>query len=183
MNDEKLIKLIKNHPSKGLSAAIEQYGPLIKTIIVRILGYENQPDIEESVSDVFVELWKSIDNFHPEKGNLKNYIISIARHVGINTYRRKLIKYELIPLEENDLEIDIDLENEISKTINRNIIKETIDSLPQPDKDIFIRRYYLFESIKEIALYVNLNTKAVENKLYRGKLKLKTELINNGIIL
>ncbi len=183
MNDDKLIKLIKNNPSKGLSAAIEHYGPLVKTIVVRIIGYENQQDVEESVSDVFVELWKSADNFSPEKGNLKNYIISIARHVGINTYRRKLNKHELIPLEENDLEIDLDLENEVSKTINKDIIKDTIDNLPQPDKDIFIRRYYLFESVKEIASSLNLNPKAVENKLYRGKTRLKTALMDRGIIL
>lgn len=183
MNDDKLIKLIKSNPSKGLSAAIEQYGPLVKTIVVRIIGYENQQDAEESVSDVFVELWKSIDNFNSEKGNLKNYIISIARHVGINTYRRKLNKHELISLEENNLEIDLDLENEVSKVINKNIIKETIANLSQPDKEIFIRRYYLFESVKEIASSLDLNTKTVENKLYRGKLKLKTALIDKGIIL
>ncbi len=183
MNDDKLIKLIKQRPSKGLVSAIEQYGALVKTIVVRIIGYENHQDVEEAVSDVFVELWKSINNFNSEKGSLKNYLTSISRHVGINTYKRKLIKHEIIPIEENDLEIEIDFENEISKSINKKIIKETIDNLPHPDKDIFIRRYYLFESIKEIAFSLNLNIKIVENKLYRGKLKLKNQLINNGIIL
>jgi len=89
MNDEKLVKLINHNPSKGLSAAIEQYGPLVKTVIVRIIGYDKHQDAEECVSDVFVELWKSIDNYNPDKGLFKNYIISIARHVGLNAYRRK----------------------------------------------------------------------------------------------
>lgn len=183
MNDEKLIKLIKNNPSKGLSAAIDQYGAFVKTIAVRILGYENKQDIEECVSDVFVELWKSIDKFNSDKGPLKNYIISIARHVGINTFNRKIIKHELIPLEEDDLEIELDLTNEVSKTINQSIIKETLEELTQPDKDIFIRRYYLFESVKEIASSLDLTPKSVENKLYRGKEKLKNMLISKGIIL
>lgn len=183
MNDDKLIKLIKNNPSKGLSVAIDKYGPLVKTIAVRIIGYENKQDIEECVSDVFLELWKSIDNFNCDKGILKNYIISIARHTAINTYNRKLNKNELLPLEENDLELDIDLTNEVSNSINKNIIKETLESLPYPDKDIFIKRYYLFESVKEIAASLNINPKAVENKLYRCKTKLKETLINKGIIL
>lgn len=182
MNDEKLIKLIKNKPSKGLDKAIELYGPLVKTIVVRIIGYENKQDVEECVSDVFVELWKSIDRFNSNKGLLKNYIISIARHVGINTFNRKLIKHESIPLEE-EIEFELDLINEISKTINKGIIKETLEGLPQPDRDIFIRRYYLFESVKEIASSLDLTPKAVENKLYRGKEKLKGMLINKGIIL
>lgn len=182
MNDDKLIKLIKNNPSKGLSAAIDQYGPLVKTIIVRIIGYENTQDVEEAVSDVFVELWKSMDKFNIEKGKLKNYIISIARHVGINTLNRKVIKHESLPLED-DLEFELDLTNEVSKLINKNIIRETLESLPQPDKDIFMRRYYLFESVKEIASSLGLPPKTVENKLYRGKDKIKTALINKGIIL
>lgn len=183
LNDDKIIKLLKQNPSKGLSCAIDTYGALVKTIAVRIIGYENQRDIEECVSDVFVELWKSIDNYDENKGILKNYIISIARFVSINAFKRKLNKEQLIPLEENELEFELDLENEVFKTINKDIIKETLNSLPQPDRDIFIRRYYLYESIKEIASSLNLNDKAVENKLYRGKDKLKTSLINNGIIL
>lgn len=183
LNDDKIIKLLKNNPSKGLSCAIDNYGPLVKTIALRILGYDNQQDLEECVSDVFVELWKSIKNYDENKGSLKNYIISIARFVSINTYNRKLIKEPLIPLEENEFELDTDLETETFKTINKEIIKETLNNMPHPDKEIFIRRYYLYESVKEIASYLNMNDKAVENRLYRGKEKLKAALINNGIIL
>lgn len=183
MNDEKLVKLLKQKPSKGLTCAIEIYSPLVKTVVTRVLGYENQQDIEECISDVFVELWKSIDKFDPNKGILKNYIISIARFRSINMYNRKIIKVELLPLEDNDLQLNLDLDKEVSININKEIIKEAIYSLPHPDKEIFIRRYYLFESVKEIAAYLNLKNKAVENKLYRCKEKLKTELLNKGIIL
>jgi len=183
MNDENLIKFLKQNPSNGLSCAIDIYGALVKTIVVRIVGYENQQDIEECISDVFIQLWKSIDNYDHNKGILKNYIISIARFVSINTIRRKMNKEELIPLEENDLQIDFDVDNELCNTINKKIIKDTIDNLPHPDKDIFIRRYYLYEAVKDIALSLNLNAKTVENKLYRGKDKLRIALIDNGIIL
>jgi len=104
MNDIKLVYLLKNYPSKGLEAAVQQYTGLVKTIVVRVIGYDNQQDVEETVSDVFVELWKSIDNFDPKKGQLKNYIISIARYLSINTYNRKVLKHHLIPLEEDNLE-------------------------------------------------------------------------------
>jgi RNA polymerase sigma-70 factor (ECF subfamily) len=183
MNDAELVDLLKHNPSKGLELAVDKYSGLVKTIVVRIIGYDRQEDVEETVSDVFVELWKSIDNFDSEKGQLKNYIISIARFVSLNTYNRKILKHDLIPLEEDEFEFDVDLDNEVSKSINKEIIKVTIKSLPHPDKDIFIRRYYLFESVKEIAQNLNLTPKSVENKLYRGKEKLKAALIENGIII
>lgn len=182
MNDDKLIKLLRKNPTKGLSCAIDIYGALVKTIVTRILGYENQQDIEECVSDVFVELWKSIDNYIEEKGILKNYIISIARHISINTYNRKIKKNLSTTLEE-DLEFNIDLNDEVTKSINKKIIKDTLNNLPQPDKDIFIRRYYLYEAVKDIAFSLDINPKTVENKLYRGKEALKQALIKNGIII
>ena len=183
MIDARLVNLLKYNPSKGLEIAVQQYSGLVKTIVVRIIGYDKQQDVEETVSDVFVELWKSINNFDPEKGKLKNYIISIARFVSLNAYNRKILKHELIPLEEDELEFDMDLDNEISKSINKEIIKDTINNLPYPDKDKFIRRYYLFETVKKIAQYLDLTPKSVENKLYRGKDKLKAALINKGIII
>ncbi len=183
MNDDKIIKLLNHNPSRGLSLAIDTYGALVKTIAVRILGYENQQDIEECISDVFVELWKSIKNYDKNKGTLKNYIISIARYVSINAFNRKINKNQLIPLEENEIEAEHDLDDEAFKSVNKKIIKETLNGMPHPDKEIFIRRYYLYESVREIASKLNLNDKAVENKLYRGKEKLKSALINNGIIL
>ena len=136
MIDAKLVNLLKYNPSKGLEIAVQQYSGLVKTIVVRIIGYDKQQDVEETVSDVFVELWKSINNFDPEKGKLKNYIISIARFVSLNAYNRKILKHELIPLEEDELEFDMDLDNEVSKSINKEIIKDTINNLPYPDKDM-----------------------------------------------
>ncbi len=184
MDDEKLVTLIKHNPSKGMAAAIEQYGPLVKTVIVRIIGYEKQQDAEECVSDVFVEIWKSIDNYNPDKGLLKNYIISIARHVGLNAYRRKIMTNELMPLDENLEDMDWpDMTNELSRTLNETIIRETINNLPYPDREIFLRRYYLFEPVKEIAASLELSPKAVENKLYRCKAGIRKELLNKGIIL
>ena len=181
MKDDKLVKLIKSRPNDGLNAAIDTYAPLVKTIVARIIGFDNKRDIEECISDVFVELWKSIDNFDNKKGILKNYLISISRNVAINYYRRKLNKHELIPIEENEIDFDIDIDKDLYTSINKTIIQDTLDELGEPDREIFIRRYFLYESVNEIASNLDVNSKLVENKLYRGKAKLKKILVNKGI--
>ncbi len=181
MKDDKLVKLIKNRPNEGLNKAIDIYAPLVKTIVARIIGYENGFDIEECVSDVFVELWKSIDRFDENKGILKNFLISISRNVAINYYRRKLDKQELIPLEENEIDLGFNLDNNLFDNINKEIIQSTLNGLGELDREIFIRRYFLYESVKEIAYELAVNTKLVENKLFRGKAKLKEILVNKGI--
>ena len=66
----------------------------------------------------------------------------------------------------------------------REDIEECVsDELPQPDREIFIYRYYFKLKISEISKRLGLKPKQVENKLYRGKEIVKKNLIAKGIIL
>lgn len=183
MDDKKLLKLLKRNPNDGIDKAIEIYAPLVKTIVIRILGSENKQDIEECISDIFVKLWKSIDRYDADKGSLKNYIISISRFTAIDYYRRIIKNYDLLSIEENEIDANINLDKEVSKNINKEIINKTLNELKEPDREIFIRRYFLYEPVKSIAEKLNLSTKLVENTLYRGKQKLKDILLQNRIIV
>lgn len=184
MEDYQLIELLRNNPSSGLLLAMKQYGGLARYILTQILGEDHKEDVEECLSDVFCELWKSIDRYDSSKGSLKNYIIGIARYKGIRLYK-KICKDQkhLIPIEENNLEMNLDLTHEVSQKINVKILNETLLELGEPDREIFIRRYFLFEKVKDIAVFLKLEPKTVENKLFRGKAKLKKALLERGITL
>lgn len=169
--------------NQQLEDMIALYGGAVKTICINILGFENRQDIEECISDVFVELWKNYDNFNLEKGGLKSYIYGIARHKAIDMLRRDMRRRNHIILEDADINVEIDFENEVAKKKNASILKEVIDSLPSPDREIFIYRYYLFEKIKTISEKLKLTPKQVENKLYRGKDQLRKQLLERGVVL
>lgn len=183
MDDKILIINIKNNPTDGLKQTFSIYGSLVKAVIIKVSGRNESRDIEECVADTFVKLWQSINSFNEQQGTLKSYIIGIARHVAVDRIRKTANKTELELLDENEIEQDLDMENEVSRAINRGIVKDAIESMPATDRTIFIRRYYLFEKINEIATFLNLNSKYVEKRLYRGKRKLKKELVQRGIIL
>lgn len=70
----------------------------------------------------------------------------------------------------------------MARNINGTILRQTVDALPPPDREIFIYRYFCELSVREIAERVSLTVKQVENKLYRGKLSLRTQLLERGII-
>ena len=46
----------------------------------------------------------------------------------------------------------------------------------QPDRDIFLRFYYYYQSIEDIALEMDINLSTVKSKLRRGRGKLKQTL-------
>lgn len=184
MKDDQLILLIKSNPHEGLSYAIDLYGGTVKWIILKMLGSCNSQDIEECMSDVFVKLWKNIDNFNANRNiTLKSYLYGIARHTAIDYLRKTKSHIDVIPIEENDIGFSIDFADQIAKETNSRILQEAVEALPEPDRNIFILRYYFQERINSIAESLSLSPKTIENKLYRGKKVLREALIERGIII
>ena len=55
MNDEKIIKGIKNRKRSSLEKAIEKYSAYVNVVVYNIIGGKmSKEDIEEAVSDVFI---------------------------------------------------------------------------------------------------------------------------------
>ena len=181
--DRKIIKLLKKSPEDGIKMTIDVYGSAVNTICKNILINLNSEDIEEAISDTFFKLWKNVDNFNVEKNkSLKSYIYAIARNTCFDKLKSFNCNTFLFDVDENDLGIDVNMEDEYSKLHNKKIIKTTLDNFKEPDRSIFILRYFYFEKVKVIASKLNLSEKKVENILYRSKTKLKEELIKGGII-
>lgn len=184
MNEQEWKRLLQTDPAAGLASAIDSYGDCVRWVVTKIIGGTRKQDVEECVSDVFVRLWQGIERFDPEQGaTLKSYLCGIARYAALD-YRRKAQRQgESVSVDEMELQVSVDFEDEMAREINARIIQETIDELPPPDKDIFILRYFLEERIADIAKRLMLPDKTVENKLHRGKQKLRESLLKRGVIL
>ena len=181
--DKKIISLLKKSPENGLNLALDIYGGAVKTICKNILSDYKNEDIEEAISDTFFKLWQNIDNFEQDKKiPLKSYIYAIARNTALDKRRKIKTSNFILPIEEDALGVSINMEDDLSKKINNKIIYKTIDNMEEPDKSIFILRYFYFEKIKDISSRLGLSPKKVENCLYRQKGKLKKALIEGGII-
>ena len=180
--EERILQLLKSMPGEGIRMALDEYGGPVKTICRNILFDCSQEDVEEAVADSFVGLWKSIDKF---RGNgeysLKSYLYGIARHTALD--RRRAMKKEAgtLPVEEVIIEAEVDLESEYAKKLNDSIVHNTVGSMAEPMRSIFILRYFYFEKINDIARRLGVTPKTVENHLYRGKRKLRDELLERGI--
>lgn len=181
--DKRILSLLKKSPEEGLSLALDTYGGAVKTICKNILCDCSNEDIEETISDTFLKLWKNVDRFKEEKGtNLKSYIYAIARNTALDKRRQLKNNNLILSIEEDSLGVSINMEDDYAKKINNNVIHRSINNMDEPDKSIFILRYFYFEKIKDISKRLDLKPKKVENCLYRGKEKLRKSLIEGGII-
>ena len=58
--------------------------------------------------------------------------------------------------------------------------RRAVDSLPQPDREIFQRHYFLYQKTEDIADDMDMNAATVRTKLARGRKRLRAYLMERG---
>ncbi|MBR6046088.1 MAG: sigma-70 family RNA polymerase sigma factor [Ruminococcus sp.] len=180
MTDEEIVSMLSKGDENGLTAAMSKYGRLVNSIASGMLTSDE--DCEEVVSDTFYKLWNSRDAYDPGRGSLKTYICTIGRSCTLNRLRQ-LELAETVPAEERDLGIDVDFSTACAADHNRRVIAECIRSLPMPDRDIFIRRFYYSQTYQEISNVLGLDEKKIGYIIRKAKRRLRDALIKGGILL
>lgn len=178
MQDKELIQLLQDKPSEGLYEAIKKYGELLKIVIARIIP-QSPMDVEECVADTFVNAWKTIGRLDAETASLKGYLLCIARNTAINRYHQ-LKRHDSSPLDTLDIPADTDVEGILLSAETSVQLQEAIAEMPEPDREIILRKYFLFESIKEIAEQLSMDETQIKNRLYRSRQHLKKKLQERG---
>lgn len=181
MTDKEMIACIKINPSDGIKCAMDVYAKAVYKICSSILSGYSSEDIEEAVSDTFFNLWKAIsDERYNGQAELKYYLYGIARKVALNKKRRIASDIFIDDISGIDMAGKDNIESQIIEKSQCEIIKSIILRLKSPDREVFMGRYFEELSVKEISQKLGITPKKVENILFRGKEKLKEQLMVLG---
>lgn len=179
MQDVELLKLFRDNAEQGLEYMIEQYTGFIRSIVYRKLAsVGTEEDMKECVSDVIVKFYQQIDQIDLKKGSIKAYLAVIASRKGIDFYR-KLMRTAVHSSDQEYTEEEAgpeDLEEDMIKKEERRSLLEAIEKLGEPDREIFVRKYYLGQKTTEIAEALELKSNTVDKKISRGLKKLRIML-------
>lgn len=160
---------------------IDGYTAYVVTVISKVAKERlSREDIEELASDVFVKLWERRNELNTQEGKEKAYIGASARNHTLNLLKRRGL-LSTIPLEEDVISDNATPEKVLLEEEEATTIRQVIESLPEPDDEIFIRRYFYFEKIIDIARALNMKEQTVTTKLHRGKQKLAKLFKERGI--
>jgi RNA polymerase sigma-70 factor (ECF subfamily) len=179
IDENNFINELKKKNYKSMEYIVDIYGNLIYKIVYSVL-YKNYDisSVEECTNDVFMKIWDNIDCFDTKKGTFKTWIMTIAKFKAID-YKRKLMKYsDYTDIDDLTLSSGENIENAFILKERRNEILSAISNMKEPDKYIFLKRYFLNEDIETIAESLSLTKAAVDNRLSRGRKFLKGKLIN-----
>ena len=178
MEIEKLAEKLKKGDENAFEAIVDRFTPLVSTIIFNLAnGSLNTTDIEELTSDTFVTLWYNRDKIQPDK--LKGYICCIAKNKTKNKLKAAF-RHQIINIDEMDYEDGLVVSDEIENKIIAEVIKEALDIIGEPDKEIIIRHYYYYQSSTEISEKMGMKSETVKSRIKRAREKLRSILTERG---
>ena len=171
MTDQEIISLLQRDAAAGISALTERYGGLITGVCRAVL--RRPEDAEEAAADTLVHLWRHADNFGTDIC-LSAVAANIARQRSIDTLR-KIQRSSTVELPEEIAEA-FTLADEIESSDQAAALHDLIASLPPPDGELVLRKYYYLESTRAIAARCGMTENAVNCRLTRAKQLLRTQL-------
>ena len=175
MKDRELTRLLQTHPEEGLEAAMLAYAPLVKAVLNRILP-QNPCD-----RDVFVSLWRNAAKLERTATPLRPWLIVTARNKGIDRYNA-LRRREALSLDDGLAETLGELAEFDRATADAaDLVGALVAAMAPPDRDIFLRKYYLLQSGKEIAAALDMSVESVNTRLSRGRDRLRRQLTEKGV--
>ena len=182
MDEQKLIELIHADNPEAFIHVMEAYNKLLWVIVGAILhNIGSKEDIEDCISDVYLNLWQNPKAYDPEKGSLKTFLAVVAKRRALDKYR-KLTRIKIELLDEAIGSTDDDLFEYVALQDLRAELYEAIRSLKEPDREILLRRYFFDEKPASIADKIQRPVKEVENRLYQSKQKLRKILKDREVL-
>ncbi|MBQ2960304.1 MAG: RNA polymerase sigma factor [Oscillospiraceae bacterium] len=184
MDDLDIIELYWQRSDRAIAETSRKYGRYCHSIAHNICGSEQ--DAEECVNDTWFRAWNLIPPERPAV--LPVFLGGITRNIAINCIRYKSRKKRRSG--ETDLALE-ELQECIpggtspASALEEKELKEAIggfvSKLPEPEKAVFVLRYWYLASIAEISEKMKFSQGKVKTMLFRSRRKLASFLKEEGL--
>lgn len=183
MEDKDIIELYWARDERAITETSSKYGRLCFRIAKNILA--NHEDSEECVNDTWLGLWNAIPKERPAR--FSAFASRIARNLALKKFEylsaAKRNPEAVCSFEE--LEDCVSGRESVEDAVENRRIEEAIDRFlwqqGEEKRNIFICRYWYFESIASICGRTGYSQSKVKSMLFDLRQKLRKHLESEGI--
>ncbi|MBR6719176.1 MAG: sigma-70 family RNA polymerase sigma factor [Oscillospiraceae bacterium] len=183
--ERRIIALLQKRDEHVLQEIRQAYGGLCYSLAYNMLG--NREDAEECVNDMLLAVWYSVPPHDPV--SLEAYLVTLVRRAAMDrlkhdTRRKRGGRQFAEALDElsDVLPSGEYVESAVEQRELSRALKAFLDSLPPDTRHIFMLRYYMSESVRQIAEKMGMQQSAVKMSLLRTRNKLKEYLGKEGLL-
>ena len=170
MTESTIIELLQRRDPGALTALQTEYARYCAAIAQGLLSDEG--DVEEVVSDVWMQVWTSIPPNDPD--HLRLYVGRIARNLALNRLEyRNAGKRAALPMEELE---SVTPDRSLERQALRSSLEAFLRQQKPEQRQIFLRRYWYGDDVAEIAARFGCSQAKVTGVLFRLRRRLKAHL-------
>ncbi|MCL2499192.1 MAG: sigma-70 family RNA polymerase sigma factor [Defluviitaleaceae bacterium] len=180
MDDSRIIELFWQRSEDALTECKRKFGGYCRIIAKNILY--NAEDADECVNDTLLRAWKAMP---PEKpSRLKAFLGKITRNLALDRYEaahsQKRGGGSMEAVLEELAEIPAPEATGVGELVQS--INGFLRSEPTENADIFVKRYWYFHNVNEIADEYGCKANKVASILFRMRGRLKQKLESEGFM-
>lgn len=183
LDDKVLIDLYWARNEAAIQETSAKYGKLCSYIANNIL--KNAEDCEECLNDTYFAVWNAIPVKRPNR--FSAFISRITRNLALKKweYLSAAKRNPSAVLSIDELGDCVSGTSSIESELESKHIENTIDAFLWDEgyekRNIFIRRYWYFDSIETICKITGFSQSKVKSILYEMRIKLRKYLESEGI--
>jgi RNA polymerase sigma-70 factor (ECF subfamily) len=175
LTDEGLVKSVLNGDEDAFSQLYERYRRPIYSAAYRII--RNSEDAQDATQEIALKLYRSLHKWDVQKSKLSTWIYKMAANHSIDCYRVRYRRAESqLPEISSDRHSRSATRDFTSRSPFNDIkSKEEVDTvlqcagtLPDPQRQIFIHRYFHEQKLEEIARIERCSLGTVKSSLHRA---------------
>lgn len=186
MDDKEIVELFWARSENAISETAEKYGRYCHYIAYNIL--RSDEDSEECVNDTYLAAWNAMPDLRPRK--LSAFLGRVTRNLALHRWERNHAEKRgsgAVPLALDELRECVPAADKEAQIVDDLVLAEVLSrflaALPKERRMIFMRRYWYFSPVSEIAKDLSLSESKVKMSLLRARGELKLILEREGIDL
>lgn len=147
---------------------VEKYRNDVFRTVFAVL--RDQKEAEDAAQEVFLKIYTSLSQY--ENQGFKTWITRIAVNHAIDMKRKQARRKEetVEAIEQHHFGTPRDsIEKVIIEKINRRVVRDQLDELPENYRDVIYGFYIDEKSYQQMAEEQNVQVKTIETKLYRAR--------------
>ena len=185
MEDAEIVSLYWQREERAVAETEKKYGGFCRAVALNLLSVRE--DAEECVNDTYLRAWNAMPSEKPR--DLRTWLGRVVRNLAIDGWRRNRAqkRYDGVELLLSELEDCVPSPKTTEAVIEARelgrVITAWLNTLPEDDRTLFVRRYWNGEALKALAAERRTDPAKLAQRMLKLRRSLKAYLEKEGITL